>query len=67
MKRDLLGEVYLTAEQIQSRVKDLGKMISAAYRGKDLVLLGILKGSFVFMADLIRNIEIPHSLDFMAI
>ena len=67
MKRDPLGEVYLTADQIQGRVKELGKMISAAYRGKDLVLLGILKGSFVFMSDLIRNIEIPHSLDFMAI
>ena len=67
MKRDPLGEVYLTAEQIQGRVKELGKMISAAYRGKDLVLVGILKGSFVFMADLVRNIEIPHSLDFLAI
>jgi hypoxanthine phosphoribosyltransferase len=67
MKRDRLGEVYLTAELIQGRVKELGKMISAAYRDKDLVLLGILKGSFVFMADLVRNIEIPHSLDFMAI
>ena len=67
MKRDPLGEVYLTAEQIQGRVKELGKMISSAYRGKDLVLVGILKGSFVFMADLVRNIEIPHSLDFLAI
>jgi hypoxanthine phosphoribosyltransferase len=67
MKKDPLGEVYLSAEQIQGRVKELSKMISAAYRGKELVLLGILKGSFVFMADLVRNIEIPHSLDFMAI
>ena len=67
MKKDPLGEVYLSAEQIQDRVKELGKMISATYQGKELVLLGILKGSFVFMADLVRNIEIPHSLDFMAI
>ena len=67
MQKDPLGEVYLSAEQIQGRVKELGKMISAAYRGKELVLLGILKGSFVFMADLVRNIEIPHALDFMAI
>jgi hypoxanthine phosphoribosyltransferase len=66
-KKDPLGEVYLSAKQIQGRVKELGKMISAAYQGKNLVLLGILKGSFVFMADLVRNIEIPHSLDFMAI
>ena len=67
MKKDPLGEVYLSAEQIKGRVKELGRMISAAYRGKELVLLGILKGSFVFMADLVRNIEIPHALDFMAI
>ena len=67
MKKDPLGEVYFSAEQIQGRVKELGKMISASYRGKELVLLGILKGSFVFLADLVRNIEIPHSLDFMAI
>ena len=67
MKKDPLGEVYLSAEQIQDRVKELGKMISATYQGKELLLLGILKGSFVFMADLVRNIEIPHSLDFMAI
>jgi hypoxanthine phosphoribosyltransferase len=67
MQKDPLGEIYLSAEEIQERVKELGKMISAAYQGKDLVLLGILKGSFVFMADLVRNIDIPHSLDFMAI
>jgi hypoxanthine phosphoribosyltransferase len=67
MKKDPLGEVYLSAGQIQERVRELGKMISATYQGKELVLLGILKGSFVFLADLVRNIEIPHSLDFMAI
>jgi hypoxanthine phosphoribosyltransferase len=67
MQKDPLGEIYLSAEQIQERVKELGKMISATYQGKELVLLGILKGSFVFMADLVRNIDIPHSLDFMAI
>ena len=67
MNKDPLGDVYLSAEEIQARVQELGKQISAAYRGKELVLVGILKGSFVFMADLVRNIEIPHSLDFMAI
>ncbi len=67
MNKDPLGEVYLSGEEIQARVKELGKKISAAYRGKELVLLGILRGSFVFMADLIRNIDISHSLDFMAI
>jgi len=67
MKKDALGEVYLSAEEIQERVLKLGKQISSRYRGKELVLVGILKGSFVFLADLIREIQIPHSLDFMAI
>ena len=67
MNKGPLGEVYLSAEQIKDRVKELGKMISATYKGKELVLVGILKGSFVFMADLVRNIDIPHSLDFLAI
>jgi len=48
-------------------VKELGEMISAAYRGKELVLVGILRASFVFMADLVRGIDIPLTLDFMAI
>ncbi len=67
MTRGPLGEVYLSAKQIQTRVKELGEMISAAYRGKELVLVGILRASFVFMADLVRGIDIPLTLDFMAI
>ena len=67
MTKDPLGEVYLTAKQIQTRVKELGEKISAAYRGKQLVLVGILRASFVFMADLVRCMDIPLSLDFMAI
>jgi hypoxanthine phosphoribosyltransferase len=62
-----LGELYLSAEEIQTKVKGLGERISADYLGKELVLVGILRGCFVFMADLIRNMDIPHSLDFMAI
>lgn len=67
MNKDPLGELYLSAEEIQDRVQELGEQISAAYRGKELVLVGILKGSFVFIADLVRKIDISHSLDFMAI
>ena len=67
MDKSALGELYLNPEEIQTTVKDLGEKISADYLGKTLVLVGILRGSFVFMADLIRNMEIPHSLDFMAI
>lgn len=67
MNRGPVGEVYLSAKQIHTRVKELGEKISAAYRGKELVLVGILRASFVFMADLVRNIDIPLNLDFMAI
>ena len=67
MNKDPLGELYLSAEEIQNRVQELGEQISAAYRGKELVLVGILKGSFVFIADLVRKIDTFHSLDFMAI
>lgn len=67
MNRGPLGEVYLSAEEIQDRVTELGRLISTTYHGKELVLVGILRGSFVFMADLVRKIDIPHSLDFMAI
>ena len=62
-----LGEIYLSAEMIQERVTELGQEISADYHGKNLMLLGILRASFVFMADLVRSIDIPLSLDFMAI
>ena len=67
MSQAFLREVYLNAEQIQVRVKELAANISVDYKGTDPVLIGILRASFVFMADLIRNIEIPISLDFMAI
>ena len=53
MKQELLGEIYLSADQIQARVKQLGEKISTAYRAKELVLVGILRASFVFMADLV--------------
>ncbi|NPA91100.1 MAG: hypoxanthine phosphoribosyltransferase [Chloroflexi bacterium] len=59
-------ETFITEEQIQQRVAELGAQISEDYRGKDLLLVAILKGSVVFLADLMRHITIPHSVDFMA-
>lgn len=60
-------DILLTSEQISSRVHELGEQISSDYLGKDLVLVGILKGSFIFLADLIRCISIPVSVDFVGI
>ncbi|MHC1566792.1 MAG: hypoxanthine phosphoribosyltransferase [Candidatus Syntropharchaeia archaeon] len=54
-------------EEIQKKVKELGKRISKDYSGKDLVVIGILKGSWIFMADLIREITIPVKCDFLKV
>jgi hypoxanthine phosphoribosyltransferase len=62
-----LAEIMLTEEQIQTRIAELGSQISREYEGRDLLLLGILKGSVLFMADLMRQITIPHQIDFLAV
>ena len=62
-----LAEIMLTEEQIQARIAELGSQISHEYEGHDLLLLGILKGSVLFMADLMRQITIPHQIDFLAV
>lgn len=60
-------EVLLSAEQIASRIADLGAEITADYSEKELVLVGVLKGSCIFMADLMRQIDLPLSIDFMSV
>lgn len=62
-----IAEVLITQEAIQQRVAELGKEIAAAYWGSTPLLVGVLKGSAVFMADLIRHIDIPLEMDFMAV
>jgi len=62
-----IGEILLTEEEIQRRVAELGTQISQDYAGKDLVVIGILKGVVFFMADLLRAITIPVTVDFLAI
>lgn len=54
-----------TANQIQARVMELAAAIQLDYSDKELVLLGVLNGSFIFMSDLCRSIEIPHRMDFL--
>ena len=65
-ERDI-EEVLLTHEQIQSKAAELGAQISSDYAGSDLLLVGVLKGAFVFMADLSRHITLPMEFDFMAV
>jgi len=60
-------KVLISKTRIQSRVKQMARKISSDYRGKELVLVGVLRGSFVFMADLLREISIPVEVDFIAV
>jgi len=62
-----IDRILLTGDQIAARVKELGKEISQDYAGKDLVLIGVLKGAAIFLADLLREITIPVDYDFVAI
>lgn len=65
--KDDIEEILLTEKDIQKAVKKLGKQISADYEGKNLMLVAVLKGSVIFMADLMRAITIPISIDFMSV
>src|SRR5436190_4458243 len=60
-------EVLYSEDQIRSRVKELGEQITADYAGKDLVLVSVLKGSCVFLADLMRSIDLKLTIDFMSV
>ncbi len=63
---DDISTVLVDEPTIQERVLALGAAISEAYAGQDLVLVSVLKGSIIFMADLVRAITVPHEIDFMA-
>lgn len=65
--REDIKEVLFTEEQIRDKTKEIGEKISDDYRGKDLILVGILKGSVMFMSDLMKEITIPCSMDFMSV
>ncbi len=60
-------EVMYSEAEIQARIKEIGAQITAEYAGKELVLVGVLKGSCVFMADLMREIDLPLTIDFMSV
>jgi hypoxanthine phosphoribosyltransferase len=62
-----VGEVLIDSAALRARVAELGEEISVAYEGKDLLLIGVLKGAVFFMADLMRHLTVPCEVDFMAI
>ena len=66
MEQDM-QEILFTREQLSARIKEIAAQISEDYRGKAPVVIGILRGSFIFMADLVRELDIPDmTLDFMS-
>jgi hypoxanthine phosphoribosyltransferase len=65
--KDAVGEVLIEQEPLQARIAELGAEISSEYDGRDLLLVGVLKGAVFFMADLMRELSIPCEIDFMAI
>ena len=62
-----VGEILIDEERLQERIRELGREISAEYEGRELLLVGVLKGAVFFMADLMRSISRPCEIDFMAI
>ena len=64
MEKDIL-EVLVTEEQIKARIKELGKILTEEYAGKDPIVVGVLKGGVVFYADMIREIKVPCQMDFL--
>jgi hypoxanthine phosphoribosyltransferase len=62
-----IGEILVSAEDLKRRVAELGEEISRDYEGRDLVLVGVLKGAVLFIADLMRHLTVPSEIDFMAV
>src|SRR5689334_5834128 len=67
MRDDHIGEILVQPDELRSRVRELGAQISGDYEGRDLLLVGVLKGAVFFLSDLMRHIEIPVEVDFMAV
>ncbi len=64
---DEVGDVLVTEEQIRQRVKELGAQLTEDYAGKSPLFVGVLRGAFLFMADLVREVDLPLEVDFMAV
>jgi len=67
MRDPQIGEILVQPDALAQRVRDLGAEISRDYKGRDPLLVGVLKGAVFFLADLMRHIDIPCEVDFMAV
>jgi len=64
---DDIESVLITEDQVQAKVHELAAQISKDYGGRQVLLVGVLKGAFILMADLARHLTVPHEFDFMAV
>jgi hypoxanthine phosphoribosyltransferase len=62
-----IEQILITGDDVQTKIRELGDRITEDYRGRELLLVGVLKGAFVLMADLSRHIRLPLQFDFMAV
>jgi hypoxanthine phosphoribosyltransferase len=67
MRDPQIGEILVQPDELKQRVRSLGEAVSAEYAERDLLLIGVLKGAVFFLADLMRHIDIPCEVDFMAV
>ena len=67
MRDEAVGEILVQPDDLSRRVRELGARISADYAGRELLLVGVLKGAVFFLSDLMRHIDVPCEVDFMAV
>jgi hypoxanthine phosphoribosyltransferase len=67
LRDEHIGEIIVQADELQHRIKEMAAEISRDYEGKDLLLIGVLKGAVFFLSDLMRHLDIPCEVDFMAV
>ncbi len=66
MEKDIL-KIMISEEEIQKKVKEIGQRITEDYKGRDLLVVGILKGCMLFLSDLVKEIKLPLTMDFMVV
>jgi hypoxanthine phosphoribosyltransferase len=62
-----IGEILVQADELQHRIREMAAEVSRDYKGRDLLLIGVLKGAVFFLADLMRHLDVPCEVDFMAV
>ena len=66
-KKEIIESILISEEKLMQRVEELGKEISKDFEGEEVLLVGLLKGSVIFLADLVRKVSIPCMIDFMSV